>query len=131
MPSSPVPQNNLVFSTFFELEKIKIIWKRACYFQLFKISWLLPKKINVIFSLLELRNFFKKRLCPAIFDSFERNFPCALKKSRTYTRFQKPINVFLYAIRSRVLVLICDDYAIRSRVLVLICDDYANPRRSC
>ena len=44
---------------------LKIIWKRASYFQLFKISWLLQKQItcNGIFYLLELMNLFEKHLC--------------------------------------------------------------------
>ena len=87
----------------------KIFWKRACYLKLIKISWLLKKKINVLYKNLGI--FSKKRLCPAIFDSFERNFTCTLKKSRTYTRFHELIDVFLYARGSRGVGRICDDYA--------------------
>ena len=84
VPSSLVPLNNFVFSAFFEFAMKKsgpkIIWKRASYFQLFKISWLLQKQITCygIFYLLELMNLFKKHLCPAIFDGFEGNFTRAL-----------------------------------------------------
>ena len=65
VPSSLVPLNNFVFSAFFEFAMKKsgpkIIWKRASYFQLFKISWLLQKKNSGIFYLLE---FFEKKKKP-------------------------------------------------------------------
>ena len=84
MPSSPVPQNNLVFSAFFEFEmkksgpSPKYFGKEpatSSYSQ-FPGSFK-KKKMNGIFYLLELTNLLKN-LCPAIFDSFEGNFIHAL-----------------------------------------------------
>ena len=67
MPSSPVPQNNLVFSAFFEFEVKKSgpLPKQsgkgpaASSYSKFRGSF--KKKMNVIFSLLDLRNLFKKK----------------------------------------------------------------------
>ena len=84
MPSSPVPQNNLVFSAFFEFEMKKSgpSPKYLVKSQLLPViqHFLAPskkKKMNGIFYLLKLINLLKS-LCPAIFDSFERNFIHAL-----------------------------------------------------
>ena len=55
------------------------------------------KKINVIFSLLELRNLFKKKeLCLAIFDSLREILDVRFaEEQRPYTRFHGSIHVFL------------------------------------
>ena len=63
--------------------------KGTSYFQLFKMSWLLQKKISERVYSLELIILSKKRLYPAIFDTLRDIF-----------HMGNFINVFLYAIGS-------------------------------
>ena len=65
MPSSPVPQNNLVFSAFFEFEMKKpdnIIWRGTSSSSYSKFPGSFKKKINEGVYVLELIVLLKKTL---------------------------------------------------------------------